>query len=57
MKRFRRFVTDETGGGKRFHEVFGRGIQKFTSQSFPAMSNRKDLFVKKDIPMPGITQI
>ena len=52
MKRFRRFVTDETGGGERFHEVFGRGVQKFTRQSFPAMSNMKALFVKKDTPMP-----
>ena len=52
MKKFRSFVTDETGGGERFHEVFCHGIQKFTRRSFPAMSNMNALFVKKDMPMP-----
>lgn len=51
MKKFRRFIINETGGGDRFREVFGRGIQKFRRSSFPAMSNMNDLFEKKDTPV------
>lgn len=51
MKKFRRYVMEQTPGGEHFREVFRRGTDRFKRRSFPAMSNMKLLFVNKDTPM------
>lgn len=51
MKKFKAYVTRVSTFNEIGREAFRHGINKFKRSSFPAMSNMKSLFTKKDTPM------